>query len=332
MIKKIALYILIFILIVISFFFVYKPPQQKTITFGVNFSQKHAQNLGLDWKETYSAIIDDLAVKNIKLAVHWDLVEQKDGEYDFNDLDWQINKAEENGVKLLLVIGMKTPRWPECHIPEWAKALDKEKQQEKILTLIEKLVLRYKDSGTIDMWQVENEPFFPFGDCPWMDKDFLKKEISLVKNLDTQKRPVLISDSGEGSLWVAAARLGDIVGTTMYKKVWMSEFKTYLTYPFPPSFYYIKSRIINLLFNKEVICVELQAEPWGPRLLYDITVEEQQKTMNLEQFKKNIEFAKTTGLKEFYLWGSEWWYWMKVKQNMPEIWNESKKLFCPCYQ
>ena len=49
--------------------------------------------------------------------------------------------------------------------------------------------------------------------------------------------------------------------------------------------------------------------------------------MNLEQFKKNIEFAKKTGLKEFYLWGAEWWYWMKEKQNKPEIWNEAKKLF-----
>ena len=32
-------------------------------------------------------------------------------------------------------------------------------------------------------------------------------------------------------------------------------------------------------------------------------------------------------LKEFYLWGAEWWYWMKEKQNKPEIWDEAKKLF-----
>ena len=49
--------------------------------------------------------------------------------------------------------------------------------------------------------------------------------------------------------------------------------------------------------------------------------------MNLEQFKANIEFAKKTGLKEFYFWGSEWWYWMKEKQNNPNIWDEARKLF-----
>jgi len=27
------------------------------------------------------------------------------------------------------------------------------------------------------------------------------------------------------------------------------------------------------------------------------------------------------------LWGGEWWYWMKEKQNQPEIWQEAKKLF-----
>jgi hypothetical protein len=62
-------------------------------------------------------------------------------------------------------------------------------------------------------------------------------------------------------------------------------------------------------------------------LLYDSPIEEQKKTMDLEQFKKNIEFAKKTGLDEFYLWGSEWWYWLKEKHNDSGIWEEAKKLF-----
>jgi len=113
----------------------------------------------------------------------------------------------------------------------------------------------------------------------------------------------------------------------MYRKVWSTQFKTYLNYPFPPVFYWRKAEIIRKIFNKKVICVELQAEPWGPELLYSSPLGEQEKTMNPEQFQKNIEFAKKTGFDEFYLWGSEWWYWMKEKQNKPEIWNEAKKLF-----
>jgi len=48
--------------------------------------------------------------------------------------------------------------------------------------------------------------------------------------------------------------------------------------------------------------------------------------MNLEIFKRNIDFAEKTGLKEFYLWGGEWWYWLKTKQNNDEIWQEVKNL------
>ncbi|MDO8436291.1 MAG: endo-1,4-beta-xylanase [bacterium] len=324
---KIFFVILILFLILAGYFFIGSPPKAKEITWGVNFSQKHAADLGLDWKKNYSALLDDLGAKNIKLAVHWDLIEPKEGDYNLEDLDWQIKTAEDKGVKLLLVIGMKTPRWPECHIPGWAKGLDKEQQQERILNLIEQIVVRYRGSTAINMWQVENEPFFPFGECPWVDKNFLKKEIDLVKSLDYQKRPVVISDSGEGSFWLTAAKLGDIVGTTMYKKVWVNQLGIYITYPFNPTFYWRKAQIIKKLFKKEVIVVELQAEPWGPKLLYDSPLEEQKKTMNLEQFKYNIEFAKKTGFKEFYLWGAEWIYWLKEKQNKPEIWNEAKKLF-----
>ena len=321
------LYFLILLLIIVGFLFIGRPSEAENIVWGVNFSQKHAQGLGLDWQETYSALIDDLGATNIKLATYWDLIEKGEGDYDFGDLDLQVKEAEQKGVNLFLVIGMKSPRWPECHIPEWAKGLTKEEQQEKILNLVKQIVSRYQDYSSITMWQIENEPFFPFGECPWVDKEFLKKEVEQVKNLDKQKRPVVISDSGEGSFWISAARVGDVVGTTMYKKVWIHQLGIYLTYPLPPNFYWQKAQIIKTFFNKKVICVELQAEPWGPRLLYDSPLEEQQKSMDLQRFQQNIDFARKTGLDEFYLWGGEWWYWMKEKQNQPQIWEEAKKLF-----
>lgn len=320
----------IFLSVFISYFFIGQTKPAKEIIFGVNFSQKHAKNLGIDWKENYLALLEDLGVKNFKIAANWDLLEPEKDRYYFEDLDWQIKEAENKGAKILLVIGMKTPRWPECHIPEWAKNLSKSEQQKEILEIIEKIVKRYIGvtyANSIWAWQIENEPFFPFGECPWVDKKFLEKEIELVKSLDLKNRPIIISDSGEGSFWIQAAKYGDIVGTTMYKRVWFRQLGFYIHYPFPPIFYWRKAQIIKKLFNKEVICIELQAEPWGPALLYDSPLEEQEKTMNLEQFKFNIEFAKKTGLKEFYLWGAEWWYWMKVKQGQPEIWNKAKKLF-----
>lgn len=315
-------------LLVIAFFFLGKAPMSEEIKWGVNFSQKHSSGLGLNWKENYLALLDDLEAKHLKIAVHWDLIEPEKNEYSFDDLDWQIKEAGDRGAKILLVIGMKTPRWPECHLPEWVKPLNREEQEERILKMIEKIVLRYRDSEIIYSWQIENEPFFPFGDCPWLhSKEFLRKEADLVRELDFKKRPVIISDSGEWSIWFRAARIGDVVGVTMYRKVWFSQMSFYVTYPIPPVFYYRRAQLVKNFYDKEVACVEFQAEPWGPKLLYDSPIEEQEKTMNLEQFRKNVEYAKKTGLDTFYFWGSEWWYWMKEKQNKDEIWNEVKKIF-----
>jgi len=325
--KKFLLVFLFFLFCFAIYLLIGAPPKTEKVTFGVNFSQKHSQNLGISWKENYLALLDDLNVKNFKLAVHWDLIEPQEDKFYFNDLDWQINEAKKRDAKILLVIGMKSGRWPECHIPDWAKNLEKEEQQKEILEMLENIVLRYQNSNIVEMWQVENEPFFPFGECPWVDKKFLKKEIELVKSLDNKKRKVLISDSGEGSFWINAAYFGDIIGTTMYEKVWFRQLGIYIRYPFPPIFYWRKAQIIKKLFDKEVICIEFQTEPWCPTLLYDCSLEEQKKTMNLEQFRKNIEFAKKTGFDKFYLWGAEWMYWMKEKQNKPEIWNEAKNLF-----
>ena len=325
--KKILLAFLIFFLLFAGYLFLGEAPQAEKVSWGVNFSQKQAEALGLGWQETYSALIDDLGIEKIKIAAHWDLLEPKKDEYIFEDLDQQIEKAESSNVEILLAIGMKTPRWPECHIPEWAKPLNKEEQQKEVLELIEKIVSRYQESEAINIWQVENEPFFPFGNCPWVDKEFLEEEINLVKSLDSKNRQVLISDSGEGSFWFAAAKMGDIVGSTMYKKVWFRQIEAYVSYPLPPVFYWRKANLIDKFFDKEVICVELQAEPWGPKLIQDIPLTEQEKTMNLERFKENIEFAKKTGLETFYLWGGEWWYWLKEKEQKAEIWQEAQKLF-----
>lgn len=324
--KRTLLIVLVFVLIAGGYLFVGSAKPAPSITWGVAFSQKHSQDMGLDWQKNYLALLDDLSVKHIRIASHWDLLEPRKDHFFFEDLDWQIEEAEKRGVKIVLIIGMKTSRWPECHIPNWAKVLGEEQIKERVLKLVEETVSHYQQSQAITLWQVENEPFFSFGECPIeFDEDFVKRETAIVKSLDN--RPVLITESGEFPFWIKAARTGDLVGTTMYRIVWMKGLGIYIRYPFPPVFYNRKAKIIKVLFDKKVICSELQAEPWGPSLLYNLPIEEHEKTMNLEQFKDNIEYAKKTGLDQFYLWGSEWWYWMKEVQNDDQIWEEAKKLF-----
>jgi hypothetical protein len=318
--------IFIVFVVVFGFFFVGFSPE-KEVSWGVNFSQKHAQDLGLDWKETYTALLQDLQVKRLKVAVHWDLIEQEQDQFSFQDIDWQVQQAEKVGAKLMLVVGMKTPRWPECHIPFFAQDISQEQQQQEILQMVRAVVNRYKDSPALERWQIENEPLVPFGTCPWADETFFEQELALVKELDS-KHPILVADSGELALWLGTGKHGDILGTTLYRKVWASFFHSYFTYPYPPVFYARKALLVKLLYGKETIGVELQAEPWGPgKLIYDTSLQEQAKTMNKERFQGVVEYARRVGFTEQYFWGAEWWYYMKEIHNNDDIWQEAKNLF-----
>ena len=318
--------------IIFCYFFAGSAPVAKNIIWGVDFSQMQAESLGLNWKEAYSAVIGDLGVKNIKLHTQWDWIEGKKGNYYFDDVDWQLAEAKNNGVKIIYVVGMKSGRWPECHIPGWVNNLSEQQQKEEALGYLKETVQRYKDNSAITYWQVENEPLFSFGKCPtwyYQDDNFLKEEVSLVKSLDSSRK-IIISDSGEDSFWFGAAKTGDIVGTTMYREAWAhvsDNFGFYFHYFFSPVFYYRKALLIKEFFGKDVICIEFQAEPWSSKPFNDVSLQEQSKTMSPEIFSRNVKYAKETGLDKFYFWGVEWWYWMKTTQNQPAIWNEAKKLF-----
>ncbi len=303
------------------------------IQWGVDFSESQAEYLGLDSRETYSAIVHDLGAKNIKIHINWESIEGLKGAYTFDELDWQVKEAERNNVKLILVVGMKTGRWPECHEPGWLQNVPADQQQEEILAYVRTVVARYKDSDAISYWQIENEPVIRFGKCPkWYYADsqgLLKAEYDAVKSLDSS-RQIIISDSGELSTWTDVAKIADVVGITMYRDSWKPGFDTFGINPYAflsPEIYANKAALIGKLYGKPVICIELQAEPWASKPLAEASLSEQAKSMNGAMFDENVAFAKATGLKGFYFWGVEWWYWMKVKHDQPEIWDKAKVLF-----
>lgn len=292
---------------------------------GVTFSDRYARDIGLDWKKAYLAALDDLKVKNMRLAAYWDLIEKEEGKYDFSDLDWQLEEAQKRNVKVVLAVGQKVPRWPECHLPQWAKDND-EKRKERLIMFIETVVARYKDKDMVDIWQVENEPFLRFGICPALDTDLLDREIATVRRIDPDKG-VMLTDSGELSIWYRAAKRGDYFGTTMYRDVYTEKYG-YWKYPVGPNFFKLKKAFIGLFAKqKNVSVIELQGEPWLAGWTIGFSLEEQFKSMNAEKLKDNIEFARKTGIKDIYVWGVEWWYWLKVNQNNSEVWDQAKTLY-----
>jgi len=293
--------------------------------FGVTFSAMQAKDLNLPWKEVYLATLDDLNAKIIRIPVYWDEVEKNQGAYDFTELDWQLQEAQKRNAKIILAIGQRVPRWPECHRPEWVSVQSKSDQDKALLSYLKIVIERYKVNPALEMWQVENEPFLNvFGDCPVGDKDLLVQEINTVKTLD-QDHQVLITDSGELSTWLRTAKLGDEFGFSVYRSVGSLFGKLTYNHIIPPLFYKFKAWMTGK-YSDKIFVSELQAEPWTKKGILHTSVEDQNKSFDYAQFEKNIAFSKDLGVPRVYMWGVEWWYWKKI-QGDASFWNLAKKQF-----
>lgn len=296
-----------------------------TVVFGITYSKPQAVAFGLDWKDAYLALLDELQVKHLRIPVYWNEMEGVKDWYFFDELDFLVHEAEKRGAKIILAVGRRVPRWPECHIPDWAKKITPEEQEAQVMEFVQKIVERYQDSPSVVMWQVENEPFFSlFGECPETTKKFVASEVELVKNTDSQKRPIMITDSGELSAWLKVSSLADVLGISMYRITWNDYFGHFI-YPITPRFYQNKSLYARLFVDK-VIVSELQAEPWGRMSLWDFSVDEQLQIFGPAEFRDNVKFARETGFDEVYLWGAEWWYWLHDRGD-ERMWEEAKKVF-----
>lgn len=302
-----------------------QPPRADTLL-GVTYSSRYARDLGVDPQKTYIALLDDLKIRHFRIPVYWDLVESRRDSYDFSEIDWQLAEAKKRDADVILSIGQRVPRWPECHIPGWAKS-DTALREQELMDFLTVAVERYRDEDTIITWQVENEPFLVFfGECPPFDPDQLDKEIALVRKLDPS-RPILTTDSGELSLWFRAARRGDIFGTTMYRMIHKPGVG-YVTYPLGPNFFLAKRALAEALTDqKNFIVIELQAEPWASGWIPHVSLEEQFKTMDERKLSDIVTYAKRTQFPEIYLWGAEWWYWLKETKDYPAVWETAKGLF-----
>src|SRR3972149_2790253 len=107
--------------LVVVFFLLSYGKDPEHISYGVSFSQYYSEELGLSWKDTLASVLDELRVRKLRLSAYWPRVEPERKNFQFTDLDFQVNEAKARNVEIILAVGRRLPRWPECHIPDWVK-------------------------------------------------------------------------------------------------------------------------------------------------------------------------------------------------------------------
>ena len=330
-IKRIVLALLLLAALVLGFtaYTLHSYPKPETFTYGVSFNTLYARELGLPWEMVYTAILDDLGVRNLRLAAHWPMVEPENDVWNFTELDRQVELAQERDARVILAVGRRLPRWPECHIPAWAAQMTWDEQKEELRAYIRTVIERYKDTPAVTYWQVENEPFltvYAKEHCGNLDVAFLEEEIALVRELDPTRK-VLVTDSGNLGLWAGAYKRGDSFGTSVYIYLWNEETGPLRTL-LPPETYLVKRKLMELAYGpKETFLIELSAEPWLNKPIIETDLETQFSRMDPQKFEEIIRYARRTRLPQQYLWGAEWWYWLKETHNEPAMWERARVLY-----
>ena len=296
---------------------------------GVTFIPSYASYLGVEPQQTMDALLD-IGVRHFRLVSYWNELEPAKGTYDFSELDWQFAKANEVDAKVSLAIGLRQPRWPECHAPAWINTKEPAaKWQPQLETFMTKVIERYKNNPALDSYQLENEYYNHFGECYNFDRARLQHELDLVKKLDSN-HPVIISRSNNYVGLMLRQPLPDEIGISVYRRVWDSQVThRYFQYPYPSWYYAFLVGGEKLLTGKDSVLHELQAEPWPPngKNITDVSLAEQNKSFNAQRFKDRVTFAKDTGMREVYYWGAEYWYYRMVKLHDPSVWNVAKNTF-----
>jgi hypothetical protein len=220
-------------------------PRRSTLL-GISFRPLQAAAFGLD---TQAALHTLLAYpfQLIRLGAYWNRIEPEPGTFYTDELDRQIEIAEQAGKQIILCVGpLKTFGYPEFFVPTHqlpqpfpehtrVKPSAYPALLEAATTFLTRLVERYKSHQSIVAWQLEHEAVDPLGvEHSWrLDTAFVEQEVEAIRKADPT-RPLMMNGflptsllvrlsqwwrtRDQGDSLAVAQRLADIVGIDYYPR------------------------------------------------------------------------------------------------------------------
>ncbi len=294
-------------------------------TFGASFSTKACAQYNLKPEKVLEAALSNLGARRFRLMTYWDEIEQERDVYDFSSIKSQLEiVARYPDAEVSLCIGVRQPRWPECHLPEWVKQLSEDEFEQAALRFVKASLEACASHPSITSFQLENEFYNKgIGLCANYSRPRLIHEFELVRQY-AGGRPILMSASNNWSLPLRSPR-PDIIGFSIYRYQHNGTKQTNSV--FPATWYRARATALKSLGGVQVICHELQAEPWGEKGTDQLPLEQQLDLMNAERFNEHVAFALRAGMPTIDLWGLEWWYWLWHDQRKPEMWEAAQAIF-----
>lgn len=310
--------------------------------FGTTFSQLQCWYLGLDYREAFREICD-LGFERLRLCAYWHELQPKPDQFDFSTIDWLLEESDRRKIEVTLAIGMKVPRYPEFHFPDWmrskydtrtARIMDRDPAiADLTLNMLDRVVTHTRNASAIKYWQVENEPFttLEITHGRSLSEAFVRKEVELVRARSRSDQKILLTNAvtlpdGQGqedsqafraSLWLA-----DAIGFNIYTKV--PHGTNYLEAQ-PLYWNKLKAWRSELKrWGKEGWIAEAQAEPWEHNELVPVSQLEYPSSSPNQAFNL-VDRVQAIGFDPVLLWGCEYWYWHR-RQGRDQWWAGMRQL------
>ncbi len=322
------------------------PPKgwQRPPNLGTTFSPLQCYYLNLDFRETFDQICQ-LGLNRIRLGAYWNVIQKSPTEYDFSELDWLLDRCDRHNITVALAVGMKVPRWPEFHFPQWVSdrantgagtaPLDQRSPAVAALTLqfVDRVVNHCRMAPAVKYWQVENEPFtrLEITGGRFLSPDFIKQEVDLVRSLCTPNQKILITNAihlptpnlaEDQPAFEDSLRIGDAVGINVYTKVPAGP--TGYLEPQPAFWQQLQTWQDSLQrFDREAWIAEAQAEPWEAGKL---VVNDRKNYPSASSYRTRALVARLhqIGYSTVLLWGCEYWYSQKKQGNNLWWWTVAR--------
>jgi hypothetical protein len=324
-------------------------PRSSTLL-GISFRSPQVDALGIDARSTLQTLLT-YPFQLIRLGAYWNRMEPEPGIFYTDELDWQIDAAEEAGKHIIVCVGpLKNFSYPEFFVPAHylmqpfpEHTLIKPSVYPSLLsaatTFITRLVERYKHRKSIVAWQLEHEAVDPLGvEHSWrLGAAFVEQEVEAVRKADPT-RPIMMNGflptslpvrlsqwwrtRDQGDSLAVAQSMADIVGIDYYPRQALIAVGAKTLYLDGSKFLWQQGRQKRLFarthtHGQQLMIAEGQAEPWETVTIPPNPAKQAMYSCLPEHVITNYNTCMRwsqpeASLYAYLFWGAE--YWMLRKQ------------------
>jgi hypothetical protein len=244
---------------------------------------------------------------------------------------------------------MRAQRFPEFWFPTWLREAanlppggypeDHPLVRAALLPYLEAAARHLGSHPAVEALQVENEPLVPsyaYGTGWRIRPSFLAEEIAVVRAADAGRHPIVVSHASwqrKDNSWRWMLGHADVVAQSVYTKRQLGPWPWLYVYPyrigpFTPNLPN-QARAAQRL-GKALWIGELQAEPFeAPDVDVRGIATADAASFSPRWLRDNVRLAQRSGATRAYLWGVEWWAYLKDARGEPALWEAARALFAP---